>query len=73
MKVALEDRGIEADKAKREMEQAKRSTTCQICMERRVELVLNGCGHVICAPCIVQVDRCPFCRREMQGTTKLRW
>ena len=74
MSTFLEERGIEASKAKRELESTKRAITCQICMERRVELVLNVCGHMLCTQCTGQIDRCPFCRRELtNGTTRVRW
>ena len=75
----LEERSLEASHAKRQLEQMQRSTTCQVCMERRVDTLLNGCGHMLCAQCIGRIaapdieDRCPYCRREFSGTTKLRW
>jgi len=73
-KNALEESSIEASRTKRELESAQRSSTCQVCMERKIDCVLNGCGHVLCSQCAAQIDRCPFCRRELDlGTTRLRW
>ena len=73
-KLELEERTIEAGKAKRELESTKRGVTCQICMERKVEIALNACGHMLCAQCVGRIDSCPFCRRELvTGTTRLRW
>ena len=72
----LEERSLEASKAKRELEASSRSTTCQVCMERRKDIVINVCGHMLCGTCMStgQIDRCPFCRREITtGTTRLRW
>ena len=74
LKAEYEDKNIESARAKRELESAQRTTTCQVCMERRVDLVLNACGHMLCTQCAGQIDRCPFCRRELEtGATRLRW
>jgi hypothetical protein len=70
-----EDRAIEAARAKEALETAERSIQCQVCMTRRVDTVLSGCGHVLCAVCADQIhDRCPYCRDPLTGgTCRLRW
>jgi hypothetical protein len=70
-----EDRAIEAARAKEALESAERSIQCQVCMQRRVDTVLSGCGHVLCSVCAGQIhDRCPYCRDPLSaGTCRLRW
>ena len=65
----------EAARAKEQLETADRITTCQVCMQRRVDTLLGGCGHLLCHECSRQIrDRCPFCRGELTGgTSRLRW
>ena len=69
----LEDRSIEAARSKRQYEQNERQITCGICMGRRVDTLLNGCGHMLCSLCANQIDRCPYCRGDLAGTTRMRW
>ena len=66
---------LDASRAKDQLESAERSITCQVCMQNRVDTLLNGCGHVLCMACASHIhDRCPFCRAELTtGTTRLRW
>ena len=74
----LEEQIIEATRAKEALEAAEATSTCQVCMQRRVDVLMNGCGHVLCSGCVRQISnadqRCPFCRHGLtEGTTRLRW
>ena len=71
----LEDANLEASRAKDTLETTERQVTCQVCMQRRVDVLLNGCGHMLCGNCASQIrERCPFCRGGLEaGTTRVRW
>ena len=69
-----EERSLEANKAREQLESAERTITCQVCMQRKVDTLLVGCGHMLCAGCTPLMQRCPFCRDEMTaGSMRLRW
>jgi sacsin len=73
-KAELEDARIESSRAREQFEVADTAITCQVCMTRRVDLLLNGCGHMLCSTCAARMQQCPFCRRPLtEGTARLRW
>lgn len=43
---------------------------CPICFEQATQ-VLRPCGHVICAQCVVNVARCPICKKGFFHTIKV--
>ena len=50
--------------------------TCFICTERLVELFLDPCGHVVCAPCWSRASArmpngCPGCRSQVRSVKKI--
>lgn len=54
------------------------SFTCFVCMDRLVELFIDPCGHVICAPCWARTPvrdvsgpTCPGCRGAVRGAKKI--
>lgn len=54
------------------------SFTCFVCMDRLVELFIDPCGHVICAPCWARTPvrdvsgpPCPGCRGAVRGAKKI--
>ena len=69
----LEDRCIETSRMREQIDTNERTTTCQICFQRRVNIALHGCGHLMCSICAAHVERCPYCRGELTGSTQLRW
>ena len=69
----LEERSIEANRARETIEANERVMTCQICFQRRVNIALHSCGHMLCSQCGQHVERCPYCRGEITGSTRLRW
>ena len=69
----LEERCIEGSKMREQIESSERITTCQICFQRRVNIALHGCGHLMCSTCAAHVERCPYCRGELTGSTQMRW
>lgn len=38
--------------------------TCPVCMDKRVEMFMDPCGHVICSTCFIRLheSKCPTCR-----------
>ena len=74
LRAECEDRGIEARRSKEQLEVVERMTTCQVCMQHKVDTLLGGCGHLLCHRCAQQIrDRCPFCRAELTGeSSRLR-
>ena len=72
-KAELETISAEALRSKEKLENSERMTTCQICFQRRVDVALNGCGHLLCQACAGVVERCPYCRGEHSGFTIMRW
>ena len=74
-RVDLDDRAAEASRARQALDAHERTTTCQVCMQRRVDAALQPCGHLLCTACAAQIrDRCPFCRHDLSGSTvRLRW
>lgn len=54
------------------------SFTCFVCMDRLVELFIDPCGHVICAPCWARTPvrdvsgpKCPGCRSAVRDAKKI--
>ena len=51
---------------------------CKICTDRDKDTRIEPCGHLICSVCVnkwMNHDRnhsCPFCRREIKGTSSVR-
>lgn len=40
---------------------------CKVCFEKKCNIVLEPCGHVvICSDCVKGVDKCPNCRTPIQ-------
>lgn len=37
---------------------------CSICMNNKVDISIIGCGHCFCNKCIIEVDKCPNCRKQ---------
>lgn len=43
--------------------------TCDICFERKTEMMLKPCKHHLCFDCVYAVSkrRCPFCTNSLDG------
>jgi len=44
---------------------------CQICFEKRVNIVLTPCGHTFCDTCFKNTTTCFNCRCEVKKTHKI--
>lgn len=73
LRADLEARCIEISAAQQTIEANERCLVCQICFQRRVNVALQDCGHMLCSQCNLHMDRCPFCRGDLTGCTLLRW
>jgi len=53
-------------------EAAAEGSICGICMDLKVDMIINPCHHTICEPCSKQmIGRvCPFCKVQSQGFHK---
>lgn len=40
-------------------------TLCKICIERKLQVVFEACGHMSCRPCATKMKECPFCRTPL--------
>ena len=71
----LEEQALETTRCREQLEAMERVITCQVCMTRRVDTLLGGCGHLLCATCARQVgERCPYCRAVVTGQMmRMRW
>jgi len=54
--------------------QVRAAWQCRICLQREVNTVMVGCGHVLCSDCAAAMPRrsCPFCRTPSQMTKLYR-
>jgi hypothetical protein len=43
---------------------------CDICRENKKNIGLS-CGHMYCAKCLENIDRCPYCRKDITQTTQM--
>ncbi len=70
----LKQARTELAKAKREASDYKDSFDCQICYARKVDVLINECGHTLCHVCVQSVNaRCPFCRKEFDTASRFYW
>jgi hypothetical protein len=71
----LEEQALETTRCREQLEAMERVVTCQVCMTRRTDTLLGGCGHLLCATCARQVgERCPYCRAVVTGQMmRMRW
>lgn len=44
------------------------NVTCKICYSSSCNIFLVPCGHLLCNPCVLKVNRCPFCRKHIIRT-----
>ena len=55
--------------AARQLDELKAAHTCAICLTRRVDTLLEPCGHLMCRLCVGGcAARCPFCRSSIEAT-----
>jgi len=64
-------------KLEEELEVAKKSLECPICMSSKIKIALH-CGHCTCALCFIKIveregedAKCPVCRKTMKSYTVL--
>ena len=47
-------------------------STCVICMDAPLEMVLVPCGHMcVCESCSRQIISCPMCRKTVDNAVKV--
>lgn len=55
---------------KAENQQLRELLRCKICLDRQMEVTFLPCGHLVCCfVCAANIHKCPFCRKEISGTT----
>ena len=70
----LKEACTELAKAQREAADYKDSFDCSICYARKVDVLINTCGHTLCHVCVQSVGaRCPFCRKEFTAASRFYW
>ena len=51
-------------------EQIINQSTCPICISRVVNIRID-CGHLFCSNCVVNLDECPLCKRNIEHLDKI--
>jgi hypothetical protein len=51
-------------------EQIINQSTCPICISRVVNIRID-CGHLFCSNCVLNIDECPLCKREIKHLDKI--
>lgn len=44
----------------------KSGDNCGICMEQIANIAFIPCGHITCKSCCDKVNKCPFCRKNIE-------
>ena len=58
--------------AEERAENAESRIECQVCMVARCDNALEPCMHLcLCEECSTDMDYCPQCRREVEGTRRV--
>ena len=51
---------------------SKEADECVVCLDNRIDTAIIPCGHVcVCFECSSQIQKCPMCRRELEGRIQL--
>ena len=45
-------------------------STCSICLDRVVNIRID-CGHLFCSNCVINLNKCPFCRTSIKQLDKI--
>ncbi|XP_061177295.1 baculoviral IAP repeat-containing protein 8-like [Saccostrea echinata] len=65
-------RQLSNDEMKKENESMREAHTCKICCEKTVAIVFLPCGHLVCcAQCAPALKKCPMCRQQIKGSTRV--
>lgn len=60
------------DKSKDESKTEIEDNDCKICFEKRIDIVLTPCGHVVvCDGCSKDLKNCPVCRNNVVKAVKM--
>ena len=49
----------------------KKMNTYPVCLDNRKDTFMNPCGHQGCRICVERVNRCPICRMNINGRTRM--
>lgn len=48
------------------------SGKCKVCYEKDIEILFLPCRHAtVCAACAASVDRCPYCRADIESSIRI--
>lgn len=54
------------------IEAAQQAAECVICLSNAMTTALTPCGHrVVCSTCAIDLQQCPLCRSEVNGTIRV--
>ena len=48
-----------------------KSGECGVCLDARINVALDPCGHTLCAACSTRVRQCPFCKEEIRNRKRI--
>lgn len=62
---------VECEKMIKENENLKSAISCKICLVSRACIIILSCGHLsCCSQCVPALNKCPICRKPIQGTVR---
>lgn len=44
-----------------------KDSTCDICIYEKINMIIEPCKHMICNLCLSKINKCPFCRGEIEN------
>ncbi|XP_068240548.1 putative inhibitor of apoptosis [Palaemon carinicauda] len=60
-----------SDKLREELDRARETVMCKVCLNADMSIVFLPCSHMAtCAACAVNLSKCPVCREEIKYTIK---
>ncbi|XP_062587163.1 putative inhibitor of apoptosis [Saccostrea cucullata] len=69
--VKSKSRQLSNDEMKKENESMRDAHTCKICCDKTVAIVFLPCDHLCCAQCAPALKKCPVCRQQVKGSTRV--
>lgn len=70
-KVASVGEDKSGDKLREELDRARETVMCKVCLNADMSIVFLPCSHMAtCASCALNLSKCPVCREEIKYTIK---